>query len=450
MNIAIRIINWILIVAGLNFLMMPFDFPLTADILLACGFVVYFAVFNILPTLKKRPSPRLKILGDGAELILTFWVTCACAVPFTAIAITRTVQTVLTLGIIGDYTRYIVYGIVLMIGEAIIFWNGIIRLYLTSVQLGIRTRVLGIIFGMIPIANLVMLMVIYLKVHREVEFETEKAILNEKRRGERVCETRYPILLVHGIFFRDSRIMNYWGRIPAELKKNGAIVYYGEQQSALSIDDSARELAMRIEQIVALTGCGKVNVIAHSKGGLDTRCAISKYGSDKYIASLTTINTPHHGCIFAEYLLNAAPKKFVSFVEKTYNKTFYALGDDNPDFLTAVSNLGDSYCEDFNLRTPDDPDILYQSFGSKARNSRSGRFPLNVSYPIVKKYDGDNDGLVALTSMKWGKKFTPVYPKGRRGITHADMIDLNREDIKGFDVREFYVQIVSDLKEQGF
>jgi triacylglycerol lipase len=37
-----------------------------------------------------------------------------------------------------------------------------------------------------------------------------------------------------------------------------------------------------------------------------------------------------------------------------------------------------------------------------------------------------------------------------RGISHADMIDLNRENISGFDVREFYVQLVADLKRRGF
>ena len=30
------------------------------------------------------------------------------------------------------------------------------------------------------------------------------------------------------------------------------------------------------------------------------------------------------------------------------------------------------------------------------------------------------------------------------------MIDLNRENIKDFDVREFYVELVSDLKNRGF
>jgi triacylglycerol lipase len=30
------------------------------------------------------------------------------------------------------------------------------------------------------------------------------------------------------------------------------------------------------------------------------------------------------------------------------------------------------------------------------------------------------------------------------------MIDLNRENIKGFDIREFYVQILADLKKRGY
>ena len=55
--------------------------------------------------------------------------------------------------------------------------------------------------------------------------------------------------------------------------------------------------------IVRETGCEKVNVIAHSKGGLDTKYAIAKLGMNKHIASLTTINTPHNGCEFADYLL---------------------------------------------------------------------------------------------------------------------------------------------------
>lgn len=442
--IFIRIINWIVLIFGIHIPILLANSPTGLKVGLGVVISLYFIVFNIFPSFKKYPTFRLKVLADGAELILAFWVTCAAAAPFAVMSVVRLVS--------GDtdYTKYIVYGVILLLGEGIIFWNGIIRVYVTSVQLGIRYRVLGILLGMIFPANLVMLMLIYLKTKREAEFETEKYKLNESRKDEKICATKYPILLVHGVFFRDSRLLNYWGRIPAELEKNGAQIFYGEQQSALSIEDSSKELAKKIEEIVTSTGCGKVNIIAHSKGGLDSRYALSQLGSDKYVASLTTINTPHRGCIFAEYLLHAAPDKLVKTIEDTYNKAFYTLGDKSPDFMSAVKCLTNSFCEGFNKTVPDSSEVLYRAVGSKANNHRSGRFPLNVSYPIVKKYDGDNDGLVALDSMAWGENFTAVYPKGSRGITHADMIDLNRENIKGFDVREFYVQIVADLKNRGF
>ena len=38
----------------------------------------------------------------------------------------------------------------------------------------------------------------------------------------------------------------------------------------------------------------------------------------------------------------------------------------------------------------------------------------------------------------------------RRGISHGDVIDLMRENIEGFDVREFYVGLVSELRADGF
>ena len=35
-------------------------------------------------------------------------------------------------------------------------------------------------------------------------------------------------------------------------------------------------------------------------------------------------------------------------------------------------------------------------------------------------------------------------------ISHGDMIDLTREDYQGFDVLEFYVKLVEELKQMGF
>ena len=255
---------------------------------------------------------------------------------------------------------------------------------------------------------------------------------------------------MHGVFFRDFKYFNYWGRIPRELEENGAVIYYGNHQSAASVADSAGELAARIRQITEETGCGKVNVIAHSKGGLDTRFAVSCLGMDRYVASLTTINTPHRGCVFADYLLGVIPDSVQKKVAAGYNRALKRLGDENPDFLAAVGDLTASSCEKFNEKVKDCPGIFYQSVGSKLNRAGGGRFPLNFSHRLVKYFDGPNDGLVAESSFPWGEKFTFLTVRGKRGISHGDMIDLNRENIRDFDVREFYVKLVEDLGKRGF
>lgn len=334
--------------------------------------------------------------------------------------------------------------------EAIVFWNGMIRVYLTSVQLGLKHRVLAALCGWIPILNIWYLRKIIRITADEAEFETEKWELDTARAESEICKTKYPILLVHGVFFRDFRYVNYWGRIPKELQRNGATVYYGQQQSAAAVEDSGRELADRIRQILAETGCEKVNIIAHSKGGLDSRAAIAHAGCAPCVASLTTINTPHRGCIFAEYLLKKIPAAARQKIADTYNAALKRLGDEAPDFLAAVTDLTASACEARNAATPDAPGVFYQSVMSYCRKAQHGKFPLNMTYPIVKHFDGLNDGLVAVDSAKWGDQFTLLEPRGHRGISHGDVVDLNRENIPGFDVREFYVSLVADLKNRGF
>ena len=81
---------------------------------------------------------------------------------------------------------------------------------------------------------------------------------------------------------------------------------------------------------------------------------------------------------------------------------------------------------------------------------RSAGFPLNIGYLLNKPYGKGNDGLVTVESGLYGENSKMIEHKGKRGISHGDAIDLFRENIKDFDVREFYVDIVKKLKEQGF
>lgn len=331
---------------------------------------------------------------------------------------------------------------------ALTLFCGIIRISVSSKQVKITDHIALLLFWWFPVVNIFLFRKFYKTGKREFTFEADRIELENARMQNEICKTKYPVLMVHGIFFRDWQYLNYWGRVPATLIRNGAQIYYGNQQSASSIERSAGELRDRILEVIRETGAEKVNIIAHSKGGLDSRYAISHLGMDKYVASLTTINTPHEGCNMVDYLLKRFPQSVVDFLTNKYNRIFTKLGDNNPDFIAGVTDLSASRAKIFNENTPDSPDVRYSSYMSVMNSWRSAFFPLNFSYLLIKKLDGANDGLVYVDSAKHGEFNLVTAPK-RRGISHGDVIDLMRENIEGYDVREFYVGIVRKLKESG-
>ena len=412
-----------------------FKIPLIIIILLTLFINIFPSIFN-----KKLLDKNLYRIRNGYRLLIVFLINIFLDIAFYIFLIIK-----------GTEIKTLLLNLLILVPLLnIIFWNGIIRVYLFSKQLGVRYRLIGLILGLIPIAHLVMLVKIIKVCKKEVSFENDKIKTNLDREKDEICKTKYPLLLVHGIFFRDFEKLNYWGRIPDELIKNGATIYYGNHSSSLSVEDSAKELADRIKQIIKETKCKKVNVIAHSKGGLDTRYAISNLGMDKYIASLSMINTPNHGCLFADYLLNKAPQGFKEKVASGYNFTLKKLGDKDPDFIAGVTDLTSKNCEELNKKMKSNKNVYYKAYGSVLKRPTSGRFPLNLTNTFVGHFDGKNDGLVGIESFKLDDNFTLIESPYKRGISHGDVIDLNRENIDGYDVREFYVQLVKELKEKGF
>lgn len=416
--------------------------PLIVVVLIA-GYVL----LTVMPFLglKNIQSSGIRRCQRGCENLYSFLAATVMSVAVLILMLVHVID-----ARAWTWKNWVLYILTAVTVLAVTFWVGIIRIYVSSRQLGIKWRVIGILCGWIPVVHLIVLGKLISLASGETVLENEKIIKDKVRQADRVCATRYPILMVHGVFFRDFRYLNYWGRIPAALEANGATIFYGNHQSAASVADSGREIADRIQQILKETGCGKVNIIAHSKGGLDSRYAISKLGMAPYVASLTTINTPHRGCEFADYLLGKIPEKQQQTVANAYNSALKKLGDTNPDFIAAVTDLTASACENLNRELPDPQGVYIQSTGSCMKKPSGGRFPLNTTNAFVKQFDGENDGLVGYDSFKWGSNFIYLKPQGRRGISHGDVIDLNRENIDTFDVREFYVDLVSDLKRRGF
>ena len=118
--------------------------------------------------------------------------------------------------------------------------------------------------------------------------------------------------------------------------------------------------------------------------------------------------------------------------------------------MAGVRDLSAVRAKSYDTEMPDSPQVSYRSVMTVMKNSRSAGFPLNIGYLLIKKLNGANDGLVWEDSAKHGERFRLVTSDKKRGISHGDVIDLMRENIEGFDVREFYVGLVSELREEGF
>lgn len=267
-------------------------------------------------------------------------------------------------------------------------------------------------------------------------------------------ELKYPLLLVHGMGFRDNQLVGYWGRIPAKLEEAGCRIFYGAQDANGSIEANAAILAQRVKEIVRQTGAEKLNVIAHSKGGLDMRYAVSKLGIAEHIASLTTISTPHHGSLTVDRLLRF-PKPLVRFGSFCADLWLRLLGDRHPDTYGAIGALTTAAAEAFNQSCPDAPGVYYQSYAFVMKHLWSDML-MFIPAAVVNWIEGPNDGLLAPRATQW-TNFRGVFTgSGTRGISHCDEVDLRRKRLSRkqgdgvSDIADIYLDIVKDLGCRGF
>lgn len=265
---------------------------------------------------------------------------------------------------------------------------------------------------------------------------------------------RYPILLAHGLGFRDDGPIGYWGRIPRAIETAGGAVFLAGTDSNGSVAENGAVLLRRIDEVLAETGAEKVNIIAHSKGGLDSRYAISTLGAGDRVASLTTLATPHHGSKTVDRLLRL-PRPLIRFGCLCVDGFCRLLGDKRPDTWNAISGFRTAEAAAFNADNPDDPRVFYQSYAFVMRGAMSDLL-MWLPNLVVSFFEGENDGLLPPEAVRWGEFRGVVRGSGRRGVSHCDEIDLRRRPMtraqgEGVsDIVDVYTDIVRDLRARGF
>ena len=249
--------------------------------------------------------------------------------------------------------------------------------------------------------------------------------LARRRPARKPAHPRYPVVLAHGVMGFDEIGVGplkhpYFRGIGRHLEAMGARVHSPRVPPASTVEVRAERLADLIRSLPE----PRVNIVAHSMGGLDARYAISRLGLAGRVASLTTIGTPHLGTPLA----NAGNALFGA-VSRVLRRFFD---------LVAFGDFTRKGMARFNAEVPDADGVAYASVVG-----RSGRLRTNPllwpSHLYLAKHSGANDGIVPADSQRWGEVIREV---------DADL--WAQIGWGGVDAPAMYEDLLRELRARGF
>ena len=161
-----------------------------------------------------------------------------------------------------------------------------------------------------------------------------------------------PVLLIH----RYASDASAWSKWEDLLKKDGVTFYpitlYKSDDKCGSAADHAKELNLQVQQILNnITGSSpkQVNIVGHSKGGLDARVFLANnaFTNNKAVANLIMIGTPNAGSSIAQSsnicepaVEDLKPDAADTKVGMNPNTKYYTIaGDWNPSLLLNCPQL---------------------------------------------------------------------------------------------------------------
>jgi triacylglycerol lipase len=172
-------------------------------------------------------------------------------------------------------------------------------------------------------------------------------------------QTRYPIVLAHGLLGFDSilGVYDYWYGMPSDLRADGAKVYVASYSASNFSEVRGEQLIRDLDRLRATYGHAKFNLIGHSHGGPTIRYVAAV--RPDLVASVTSIGSPHRGSKVADALSTSFPpgstmrNLVAGFVNAL--STFIAVmsGNNDPqDALGALTSLSSAGAASFNARFP--------------------------------------------------------------------------------------------------
>ncbi len=297
-------------------------------------------------------------------------------------------------------------------------------------------------------------------------FTTLLLVFSGMATADDYTHTRYPIVLVHGLFGFDTELgVDYFYQVPAQLRAGGAQLFVAQVSAANSNEKRGEQLLAEVERITAMTGAGKVNLIGHSQGGPTIRYVASV--RPDLVASVTSVGGVNGGSRVADLVRVVAPPG--STTEAIANKIAGWLAgligslSGHPGLpqtpTAALDSLTTAGTHRFNKAFPEGVPATRCGEGAYSVNgvryySWSGTSPLtNILDPLdgalglLGSLHGEaNDGLVSRCSSHLGQVIKDDYR-----MNHVDEINQSFGLVSWFEVNPvtLYRQHANRLKQAG-
>ncbi len=103
-----------------------------------------------------------------------------------------------------------------------------------------------------------------------------------------------PIILLHGHYYTNASLSVLTERLRRDGHPEAWLVTLDVSRNACT-HGWAEALAEKVDEVLQESGCARVDIVAHSRGGLAARDYVRFLGGGAKVAHLVTLGTPHHG-----------------------------------------------------------------------------------------------------------------------------------------------------------
>lgn len=110
---------------------------------------------------------------------------------------------------------------------------------------------------------------------------------------------RGPVLLVHGHHGSAANWAAMVPRLRAEGWRPTALDFVTGNWKDWTLDELAQQVALHVMALKNQTQQDKIDVVAHSLGGIVVRQYLKFHGGDRHVRRLVCLGAPHHGVGFA-------------------------------------------------------------------------------------------------------------------------------------------------------